>query len=210
MIAFTVIGRHTSFPSPTFNFMEGWENAAFPCYLRRFDNTTVWSLCSRRCMPLSPFSPTLLFNKQRACLTYSRFPPCLAQCDEQLNGVTVNRGGSVALLWQHSFDVEVVVLACHVLPFCSFTFLFLLCLDLTAVTRWRSQLAWPESVTATRKLPFFSPLIAIQYAYIHTEKCSNFSRLKNFNWLSLMSELVSQDAAECQWCIKYAVPPSFS
>lgn len=47
---------------------------------------------------LSPFSPALLFNKQCACLTYSRFPPCLAQCDEQLNGVTVNRGGSVALL----------------------------------------------------------------------------------------------------------------
>ena len=72
--------------------------------------------------PLSPLSPALLFNKQCACMTYSRFPPCFAQCDEQLNGVTVNRGGSAALLWQHSFDVEVVVLGCHVLPFCSFSF----------------------------------------------------------------------------------------
>lgn len=48
--------------------------------------------------PSSPSSPALLFNKQCACLTYSRFPPCLARCDEQLNGVTVNRGGSAALL----------------------------------------------------------------------------------------------------------------
>lgn len=47
---------------------------------------------------LFPSSPALLFNKHCACLTYSRFPPCLAQYDEQLNGVTVNRGGSVALL----------------------------------------------------------------------------------------------------------------
>lgn len=91
----------------------------------------------------------------------------------------------------------VVVLGCHVLPFCSFTFLFLLCLDLTAVTRRRrSQLAWPESVTATRKLPFFPPLIGVQCAYIHTEKCSHYSRLKHFNWLSILPELVSQDAAE--------------
>lgn len=48
-----------------------------------------------------PSLPSLLLSyliNSVACLTYSRFPPRLAQCDEQLNGVTVNRGGSVALL----------------------------------------------------------------------------------------------------------------
>lgn len=91
MIASTAIGRHTSFPSQTFNFMEGWENAASPCYLPRSDNSTVCSLCRLSC-----------FNKQLArCSLYRRFPPCLARCDKQLNGVTVNRGSSFALLWQH-------------------------------------------------------------------------------------------------------------
>lgn len=31
---------------------------------------------------------------------------------------------------------------------------------------------------------------------MHMEECIHFSRLNNFNWLSLFSELVSQDAAE--------------
>lgn len=155
MTAFIVIGRHTSFPSPAFNFMGGgWGKAAFPCYLQRFAGTGVCSLYCSRCIAHS-----LLFNKQCACLTYSRFSPRLARSDEQLSGVAVNRGGFVGLLWHHSFDVEVVVLGCRVLPFCSFAFLFLLCLDLTTVTRWGRQLAWPDSVMATRKLPYFFFLI---------------------------------------------------
>lgn len=58
------------------------------------------------------------------------------------------------------FDVEVLVLGCHVLPLLLFTFLFLLCLDRSAVTLWLCQLEQPESVTAAHKLPFLSPRIA--------------------------------------------------
>lgn len=72
----------------------------FLSYLRRFDTTTVFScFAATAASPPSPFSHALLFNKQGACLTYSRFSAFAFACrDEQLYGVTVNRGGSAALL----------------------------------------------------------------------------------------------------------------
>lgn len=163
---FTVIGSHTSFPLPVFNFMEGWENAFFLCYLQPFDNAAL--CCHHPC--LTTFF--MLFHLINIVLLLD-FPPCLAACDEQLNGVTVKR---VAVLWQHSFHVEVVVLGCYVQtppPFCSRTFLSPLCLDLTAVAYRRNQLAWPGSVTASRKLPFSPLLIHTYFTCIYADKCGH-------------------------------------
>lgn len=101
---FTVVGSHTSFPLPTFNFMEGWESAVFLCYLQPFDNAAL--CCHHPCLTTF-FVPFHLIN----IVLLLDFPPCFAACDEQLNSVTVKR---VAVLWQHLFHVEVVVLGCCV------------------------------------------------------------------------------------------------
>lgn len=77
LILFTVIEWHTSFPFPTFNFMEGCENAGLFVLL-----TKIWQHYSMFTLLLHPtrsaVSPALSFNKQFARLAYSRFSasPC--------------------------------------------------------------------------------------------------------------------------------------
>lgn len=117
-----------------------------------------------------------------------------------------------------SFDVEVLVLDCHASSLLLFLSI-LLGVDLTAVTRrgkptgmtWKcdggTQAAIMFDFYIYFSPSFFSPVDALPARlHAHEERCVYFSRLKNFNWLSLLSELVSQDAAEgAKWCIKDAL-----
>lgn len=135
----------------------------------------IWQHCTLPAITAVSQLPFMLFHLINIVLLL-HFPPCLAAHDEQLNGVTVKR---VAVLWQHLLDVEVVVLGCHVQPpSCSLT-LSLRCLDLTAVAHWRSQLAWPESVTASRKLLFSFLLVDTQFAYILSGEIWSFLNNKS-------------------------------
>lgn len=74
--------------------------------------TNIWQHCTLPAVTAVSQLPFVLFHLINIVLLLD-FPPCLAAHDEQLNGVTVKR---VAVLWQHSLDVEVVVLGCHVQP----------------------------------------------------------------------------------------------
>lgn len=69
-------------------------NIQFHGGMRKCCRATYGDLTTVQCARFAAASP-LSFNKQCSCLLALGFPPCL---DKQLNGVTVNRGVSVALL----------------------------------------------------------------------------------------------------------------
>lgn len=163
VIVFAVIRSYTSFPTPTFNFVEGWENTVFPCLFLGYFYERLTTRHFTTIAAVTLFA--LSFNKHCACMT---FPPRLVLCVTSSWMVSQLKG------WLCCDNIRLmlkpVVLGCHVLPFCSLTFLSLLCLDRTAVAHWGRQLAWPKSVTASHKLLIFSPPIAIHFSCLGAGK----------------------------------------